>query len=230
MIFATDLPKRQEFDKYAVVITHPTLKITFTGLLEGDSTEWEYATRLNTPNGGWQDALLEKAGPIGNIINNTHQKLTGATIGESILSNTIKRPTSEYSQPNIQVSMTLYKGLQIGSNAPTKSFKGFMSDVEACTLPKTIENTYLRTPQVDIKTYLAEGMAKLVTVGGARTLASRLWKVRIGNIINKQGFWLTDARVSQKHALDKDGQPIIWTASFTLEYFRQLTQEDKLFG
>lgn len=251
MIYGVDISGNKNYDKYLAVFSHGQGgkgKLgTFECLIDDDSLSWSFGTELSDNNMA-SDALgavagaasninskyvraagklAERAGQIGGALDSIHQAVTGASIGESLLANTIQRPTSKYGNLPISVTGTFYKGMKL-KNHTCGSFSEFQRKLAKIHLP-SLNGTYLRTPQIDTtqygKIFLGQTVG-LLSKSAVDLIKKELWSVRLGNFFHLQGYWMTDAKVDAINAYDDKGHPLIWTCSFSFSYFRQLTQDD----
>lgn len=159
--------------------------------------------------------------------NDLHKAITGKTVGESLESSTLRRVNSEYGNLAIAVTCTFFKGMQLrGQTCP--SFKQFMNKVRKIHLPETKTAGYMRTPQINFDIYLDifKSQATLKSEDDLKPLREQLWEVKIGRLFQLKGWWMTDTKVSQTNHFDENGQPLIWTATFSFEYFKQMTQSE----
>lgn len=242
MFYADSFTGKINLDNYTVRIKHGGKNDsnlgTFVGLIDNEELSWDFTTGLDS-GGSLFDGIQEAASQAGGIpaylakgaeiVNSIHKALTGASIGESLVSTSIRRTDSKYGSLPIAITCTFFKGLKLRDAEPCPSFKDFMRKLTKIHLP-TSTGGYLRTPQMTWDTYKKLIASKAIILGNDFFDAKKeLWEVRIGNVFQSGGFWMTGAKVSHPNKYDSTGQPLIWKVEFTFEYFKQLTQDENPF-
>lgn len=140
-----------------------------------------------------------------------------------LVAKTIKMPQG-FDNPKITFKMTQFAS---GKN----TFKSFMEYVNKLILPSTTAGdlalwsnqiAYDEFAKLKI-TDLTAGVSAFANIGSLKTFDNKFCTIRIGKFFGpNSGWWCSNVDVDVPTKFDSNGRPIIWSATFTFDYWRQL--------
>lgn len=211
---------------------------TLTGLLDDDSLSFNMGVQIEDSGAsisGLLNAFKSAGGgksTVGNVLAGASGVLeglgnlaTGLGIKPEnfLVAKTIKMPQG-FDNPKITFKMT-----QFASNKNT--FKGFIDVVSRIILPKkTAGDLALWSNQISYDEFaklkitdLTAGVSAFAGIGDLATFDGKFCGIKIGKFFGmKYGWWCSNVDVEVPTKFDSNGRPIIWSATFSFDYWRQL--------
>lgn len=192
----------------------------FFGMVKDTELGYNFKTDLGT---GGADDVAEKLGAtkLGSIMDTVAKWTFGGGSATSEMF-TIKK-IKEFSNPTFSINSVFYAGLKTRYGT-INSFKEFMQDVSHTMLPgQTLQGpvAILSTNQTDWKKYL-----DLLT-NFSRKDDKVGYSLTIGAFLHiPTGLFITGIDVKQPMVFDEKGTPMVWEATFSFEYYKQVTSDE----
>lgn len=217
MLYA-ELPKGMDHYSFAL-IAQGGKGANFNGMIK--DAELSYPFQIELGAGGTGEAIKEK---LGSYVDNIAEILTGDKLTDNLEMFTVKK-VKNFSNPTFTVNAVFYEGLSTPSGS-VGDFKTFMQKVATTMLPAKSgagPASVLSSNQTDWNDYLRL-LSNVDAFSGKQKVGYRL---RLGRFLNiTSGLFITDISVKQPMVLGKSGQPLVWEASFTVEYYKQITVDE----
>lgn len=197
---------------------------TFVGLMDDSDFTLSFGNELSEKGalaGGGFAGLMQKAlGKTGDMIANIQKSFTGVDNPAELTTAYTVRKINGWKNPEIKCSMTFLAGSKLTT---PNTYAGFIQAVSQVNLPK-VEAGVMSSNQISWSEY-AGLMSAALTGSNVLTEScnAKLCSFSYGNISIPSGLWITGIDVTQKNVLASGGSPVMWKASFTLEYFMQIS-------
>ena len=215
----TDKVYTNDLSQYKVTIENSNCG-TISGFYTDDDFKWGYNTQLKAPDinslGGIFGGGNSKFGELLSNIANKIQNVTRA-VGYSSQLSTIK-VVDEWENISINVNVTHFAGCY-----GTPSWSEYIKTINKFGLPVKNGGDSLSSNQWkynEIGNYLAS-FYKGTDPKNNRILST----LTLGNFFSGSGFWVTGIDVNAKNIFDETGQPVVWEASYKLDYHKQLDMD-----
>lgn len=215
------------YNRYGFKITPNSRELSgigvpaMAGIIKNDTLVFPFSQSLKTGENGGVIGWAEKA------LGDSFKSVMKAVSGEENLASqtevyTIKAP-KEFESPRIEFEAVLYEGLEV-KGVTTPSYAQWMRNVANIMLPKRKTlgvGAILTSNQTDMEDYMA-----MLTTGskiGDFSTAKIGFGIQLGNFFScPNGWWVTSINATTPLVLDKGGSPVVWEASFSLEYYKQI--------
>lgn len=214
MLYA-ELPKGMDHYSFAL-IPQGGKGASFAGMIK--DTELSYPFQNEIGQGGTGEAIKEK---LGSAVDKIAEMVTGDKLTDNLEMFTVKK-IKNFSNPTFTFNAVFYEGLVTPSGG-VGDFQTFMQKVAKTMLPEASSHgpaSVLSSNQTDWDNYLRL-LSNVDAFSGKKNVGYRL---RLGKFLNiPSGLFITDITVKQPMVMGKSGQPLVWEASFTVEYYKQIT-------
>lgn len=195
----------------------------FIGLVK--DTELAYNFQQDIGSGGTTEWL---GGKMDQALKGIDEIVTGDKLSSNLEMFTIKKVKS-FSNPQFTVTGLFYSGLKCGAAGTIGTYKEFMQNVAKTMLPKKSGGSIasiLSSNQTGTTDYY-----KLLTNADMWTKTDGKvnfgYGLSIGSVLTiGGGLIITNIQVKVPTIFDANSQPLVWEATFTAEYYKQITADE----